>query len=269
VVETVLNRFLRVLVWEFKDRSRMLLVLAMYLTLLFALQFRVIGLQLGTTIGGSPPTADEILSLATGMVTFPFVMIYRLVSPLVAILTCICFSYEYETGVLRSLMLKPVGKSTVFLAKTVCVVLASCLVFVAASAVYLALVEPRVLTVILSSSFLPLIILVVGVHYTTIFLFVISVATFFSVVFGRTALSTGLSLLVVYLLDYVGSIAPSLGETLPPWSMWRHIHSVRLLVIDPSSLLPMLTGEPLKAAVVSLVLLTFSWLVFARVTEYG
>ncbi|MBO3755148.1 MAG: hypothetical protein FGF53_09810 [Candidatus Brockarchaeota archaeon] len=262
-------KLLRVLAWEFKDRSKVLLVLAMYLTLLFALQFRVIGLQLGTIWAGSPPTMDDVLSLTTGMVTFPFVMIYRLVSPLIAILTCVCFSYEYETGVLRSLMLKPVGKTTIFLAKTVYVILASCLAFVSASAVYMALAEPRVLTSILSSSLLPLIILAVGAHYATIFLLVISIASLFSTVLRKTALSTGLSLLVVYMLDYVGSIASSLRDTLPPWSMWEHIHSVRFLIEDPSSLLPLLTGEPLKAAVISLMLLAFSWLMFTRVTEYG
>jgi len=261
-----LRRLLRVLTWEFKDRSRMLLIVAMYLTLLFALQLNAWGLWLSTT---TLSIVDDVLFCMTRTLVDPVVMVYRLVSPVVAVLTCVCFSHEYETRVLRSLVLKPVEKTTIFLAKLLYLVLASCLVFAAASVVYLALMDPRSLMSILSSSVLPIAILVVGAHYLAIFLLVISVATLFSVVLRNTALSAGLSLLVIYILDYIGSIAVSL-RMLPPWSIYQsfyeNLFNIHILVSSPPVVFNL---EPLKAVSFSIMLLAFSWIIFTRVTEYG
>ncbi|MEM2980746.1 MAG: hypothetical protein QW385_05180 [Thermoproteota archaeon] len=261
-----MRRLLRVLAWEFRDRSRMLLIMAMYLTLLFALQLNAWGLWLSIMTFS---IVDDVLFCMTRTLVDPVVMVYRLVSPVVAVLTCVCFSHEYETKVLRSLMLKPVGKTTVFLAKLLYLVLASCLAFAAASAVYLALMSPRSLMSILSSSLLPIAILVVGAHYAAIFLLVISVATLFSIVLRNTALSAGLSLLIIYILDYVGSIAVSL-RILPPWSIYQsfyeNLFNIHFLISSPSVIFNL---EPLKATSLSIMLLAFSWLMFTRVTEYG
>jgi len=200
------------------------------------------------------------------MTTDPFINIYRFVSPLLVLLTSVVFSHEHETGILRSLMLKPVKKTTVFLAKLAYLIITSTLVFIVGSTIYLVLLEPKAFIDTLSSvpEMLPSMI-IVYLHYFTMFLVIISLATFLSIIIKRTSISAGISIAILYMLEYVETVATSLRATLPPWS----IHSA--LLDNITNIFwhqPLVFGGILNVILASFVLLALSWLVFGRMTEY-
>jgi len=235
------------------------------LLLVFSLWFREINLGLSGTGFGMAEIKELVCLGATRTITDPFFYIYRFVSPLLVLLTSIVFSYEHETGILRSLMLKPVKKTTVFLAKLVYIIFTVSLVFVAAVTIYLVLLEPSAFIYILSSQNFQLSMVMVGSHYLIMFLMIISVATFLSTIIKKTSLSAGIAIAALYMLDYIGTIATSLRTTLPPWSIFYSVYSNITSIFYPS---PIGLGAVLNIILVSVVLLALSWLIFGRVTEY-
>jgi hypothetical protein len=240
-------------------------VLAIYLLLIFSLWFREINLGLFGSGFGETEVRELVCLGATRTITDPFFYIYRFVSPLLVLLTSVVFSYEHETGILRSLMLKPVKKTTVFLAKLAYLILTASLVFVVAVAIYLVLLEPTAFIYILSSQSFQLSMIMVGLHYIIMFFMIISVATFLSIMIKKTSLSAGVSIAALYMLDYIGTIATSLRATLPPWSIFQSLYNNVTNIFFPS---PIGLGPILNIILASIVLLALSWLIFGKVTEY-
>ena len=198
-------------------------------------------------------------------ITDPFLYIYRFVSPLLVLLTSVVFSLEHETGILRSLMLKPVKKTTVFLAKLAYLILTMSLVFIVGSVIYLVLLEPKAFIDILSVPEMLPSMVIVNLHYFTMFLVIISLATFLSIIIKKTSISAGISIAILYMLEYIETTATSLRTTLPPWSIWS------TLTVDVSNIFwsqPLDFGAVLNVILASFVLLALSWLVFERMTEY-
>ena len=202
---------------------------------------------------------------AVRTITDPFFYIYRFVSPLLVILTSLVFSYEHETGILRSLMLKPVKRTTIFLAKLAYIILMPLLVFTAASTMYLALLEPKAFIDILSSQSFQLSMIIVSLHYLTMFIMIVSVAAFLSIMIKKTSLSAGISIAVLYMLEYIETIATSLRTILPPWSIHNTLLPNVTNIFYPS---PLNFGTIFNVILASSVLLAMSWLVFGRMTEY-
>jgi hypothetical protein len=199
------------------------------------------------------------------MTTDPFINIYRFVSPLLVLLTSVVFSHEHETGILRSLMLKPVKKTTVFLAKLAYLIITVTLVFIVGSTIYLVLLEPKAFIGTLSVPEMLPSMIIVYLHYFTMFLVIISLATFLSTIIKKTSISAGIAIAVLYMLEYMETVATSLRTTLPPWS----INST--LIVDVTSIFwnqPLDFGTVLNAILASFVLLAISWIVFGRMTEY-
>jgi hypothetical protein len=195
----------------------------------------------------------------------PFLYIYRFVSPLLVLLTSVVFSHEHETGILRSLMLKPVKKTTVFLAKLAYLILTMSLVFIVGSTIYLVLLEPKAFIDVLSVPEMLPSMVIVNLHYFTMFLVIISLATFLSIIIKKTSISAGISIAILYMLEYIETTATSLRTTLPPWSIWS------TLTVDVSNIFwsqPLDFGAVLNVILASFVLLALSWLVFGRMTEY-
>jgi hypothetical protein len=235
------------------------------LLLVFSLWFREINLGLSGTGFGVAEVRELVCLGAVRTIIDPFFYIYRFVSPLLVLLTSIVFSYEHETGILRSLMLKPVKKSTVFLAKLAYIILIPLLVFTAASTMYLALLEPNAFIDILSSQTFQMSIIIVGLHYLTTFLMIISVAAFLSIIIKKTSLSAGISIAILYMLEYIETIATSLRTVLPPWSIHHSLTPNVYKVFFPA---PIDFGAILNVILGSIILLALSWLVFGKLTEY-
>jgi len=199
------------------------------------------------------------------MITDPFIYIYRFVSPLLVLLASMVFSYEHETGILRSLMLKPVKKTTVFLAKLAYLIITATMVFIVGSTIYLVLLEPKAFIDALSVPEMLSSMVIVNLHYFTMFLVIISLAAFLSIIIKRTSISAGISIAILYMLEYVETVATSLRTTLPPWS----INST--LIVDVSNIFwsqPLVFGATMNVILASFILLALSWLIFGRMTEY-
>jgi hypothetical protein len=199
------------------------------------------------------------------MTTDPFINIYRFVSPLLVLLTSVVFSHEHETGILRSLMLKPVKKTTVFLAKLAYFIITVTLVFIVGSTIYLVLLEPKAFIGTLSVPEMLPSMIIVYLHYLTMFLVIISLATFLSTIIKKTSISAGIAIAILYMLEYMETVATSLRTILPPWSICS------TLIVDVSDIFwsqPLNFGTILNAILASFVLLALSWLVFGRMTEY-
>jgi hypothetical protein len=199
------------------------------------------------------------------MTTDPFINIYRFVSPLLVLLTSVVFSHEHETGILRSLMLKPVKKTTVFLAKLAYLIITVTLVFIVGSTIYLVLLEPKAFIGTLSVPEMLPSMIIVYLHYLTMFLVIISLATFLSTIIKKTSISAGIAIAILYMLEYMETVATSLRTILPPWSICS------TLIVDVSDIFwsqPLNFGTILNAILASFVLLALSWLVFGRMTEY-
>jgi len=199
------------------------------------------------------------------MITDPFIYIYRFVSPLLVLLASMVFSYEHETGILRSLMLKPVKKTTVFLAKLAYLIITATMVFIVGSTIYLVLLEPTAFIDALSVPEMLSSMVIVNLHYFTMFLVIISLAAFLSIIIKRTSISAGISIAILYMLEYVETVATSLRTTLPPWS----INST--LIVDVSNIFwsqPLVFGATMNVILASFILLALSWLIFGRMTEY-
>jgi hypothetical protein len=235
------------------------------LLLIFSLWFREINLGLFGSGFGETEVRELVCLGATRTITDPFFYIYRFVSPLLVLLTSMVFSYEHETGILRSLMLKPVKKTAVFLAKLIYIIFTMSLVFVVTVTIYLVLLEPSAFIYILSSQSFQLSMIMVGLHYFIMFIMIISVATFLSMLVKKTSLSAGIAIAILYILDYIGTIATSLRTTLPPWSIFYSVYSNVTNIFFPS---PIGLGTVLSVILASVVLLSLSWIIFEKVTEY-
>ena len=233
--------------------------------LVFSLWFRDINLGLSGTGFGIAEVRELVCLGAVRTIIDPFFYIYRFVSPLLVLLTSVVFSYEHETGILRSLMLKPVKKTTAFLAKLAYIILIPLLVFTAASTMYLALLEPKAFIEILSSQSFQLSMIIVELHYLTMFIMIISVAAFLSIIIKKTSLSAGISIAILYMLEYIETIAMSLRTILPPWSIHHSLTPNVYKIFFPA---PLDLGAILNVILGSIVLLALSWLVFGKVTEY-
>ena len=233
---------------------------------MFSLQFSVVNLGLASTGTGVETEAKKLICLGLiRMITDPFIYIYRFVSPLLVLLASMVFSYEHETGILRSLMLKPVKKTTVFLAKLAYLIITATMVFIVGSTIYLVLLEPTAFIDALSVPEMLSSMVIVNLHYFTMFLVIISLAAFLSIIIKRTSISAGISIAILYMLEYVETVATSLRTTLPPWS----INST--LIVDVSNIFwsqPLVFGATMNVILASFILLALSWLIFGRMTEY-
>ena len=199
------------------------------------------------------------------MTTDPFLYIYRFVSPLLVLLTSVVFSHEHETGILRSLTLKPVKKTTVFLAKLAYLIIASTLVFITGSTIYLVLLEPKAFIDTLSVPEMLPSIIVVYLHYFTMFLVIISLATFLSTIIKKTSISAGIAIAILYMLEYMETVASSLRAILPPGNIiYTLLPNVTYIFWSQ----PLDFGTVLNDILACFILLALSWLVFGRMTEY-
>ncbi|MBS7633265.1 ABC transporter permease [Candidatus Bathyarchaeota archaeon] len=240
--------------------------MAIYVLLIFSLQFKEVNLGLAGSGAWDEMWTKKLVCFGLiRMITDPFFYIYRFVSPLLVLLTSVVFSYEHETGILRSLMLKPVKKTTVFLAKLAYLIITAMLIFIVSSTIYLVQLEPKAFNDILSVPEMLPSMIIVNLHYFTMFLTIISLSTFLSIIIKRTSISAGISIAILYMLEYIETVATSLRTTLPPWS----IDST--LIVNVSNIFwsqPLVFGAVLNVILASFILLALSWLVFGRMTEY-
>jgi len=199
------------------------------------------------------------------MTTDPFLYIYRFVSPLLVLLTSVVFSYEQETGILRSLMLKPVKKTTVFLAKLAYLIITSTLVFVVGTTVYLVLLEPKAFIDVLSVPVMLPSMIIIYIHYFTLFLVIISIAAFLSIIVKKTSISAGIAIAILYMLEYMETVASSLRTILPPWNIMQTLLPNVTYIFWSA---PLDFSTVLNDILASFILLALSWLVFGRMTEY-